>query len=110
MIKTYFVKSGWIFNLEAMHDKLWCILYDLQDGVLKYPIRLAGTECKDDGDVYALIEEAESLEWIAKSRKVTGKEYGRIKQMVTWRVEQRYLACMASGMKEADAGRCFEDL
>lgn len=106
----YRVKTAWIFNLESMHDKLFCILYDVQDGIVKFPITIAGTECKDEDDIEALIEEASKLEWIAKSRKVTSREYGRIKAMVEWRVGQRYARCLASGMDERDAGKCFEDM
>lgn len=108
--QKYRIKGEWIFNLEAMHDKLWCILYDIQDGELALPIEIAGTLCKDEDDIQNLIEEAERLEWIAKSRKVTSKEYGRIKQMAQWRATVRYMRCLASGMSEAEAGKCFEDM
>lgn len=109
-VRKYFVKSSWIFNLEAMHDKLWCIIYDIRDGVINCPVEIAGTMCKDEDDVQALMDEAFELEWAAKSRKVTGREYGRIKKFVDWRVYQRYAACMASGMEERMAGGCFEDI
>ena len=108
--RKYFVKRGWIFNLEAMHDKLYCIIYDIEDGELTLPLNICGTEITDIDQIYDMIEEASDLEWIAKSRKVTSKEYGRIKQMVEWRVIQRYNACMASGMSESEAGKCFEDM
>ena len=108
--KKYFIKESWIFNLEAMHDKLWCVIYDIRDYGLKNPIEICGTKIESEEDVHALLEEAENLEWIAKSRKVTSKEYGRIKQLVNWRVEQRYAACLASRMEERQAGQCFEDL
>lgn len=107
---TYHIKEGWIFNLEAMHDKLWCLIYDLRDGNLTLPIQIAGTDINSEEDLYALQEESENLEWIAKSRKVTSKEYGRIKQLVNWRVEQRYATCLANGMAENQAGLCFDDL
>ncbi len=109
-IRKYFVKGAWIFNLEAMHDKLYCILYDIQDRKISFPITIAGTKCRDEDDIERLIEEASKLEWIAKSRKVTPKEYGRIKAMVEWRVNIRYNTCMAAGMSEQEAGRCFEDM
>lgn len=109
-IRKYFVKSGWIFNLESMDDKLHCIKYDLEDGKLSFPIRIAGTEIIDFDDLDNLIDECETLQWAAKSRKVTGKEYGRIKEIVNWRVEQRYFRCIANGMKETEAGKCFTDL
>lgn len=108
--RKYRVKGSWIFNLEAMHDKLFCILYDIEDGNIAFPITIAGTECKDEDGIQELIEEASRLEYIAKSRKVTSREYGRIKAMVEWRVGQRYARCMASGMSEQEAGRCFQDM
>ena len=108
--RKYFVKRGWIFNLEAMHDKLYCIIYDLEEKTLSLPLNICGTEITDIDQIYDMIEEASDLEWIAKSRKVTSKEYGRIKQMVEWRVIQRYARCMESGMSEREAGRCFEDM
>ena len=108
--RKYRVKGEWIFNLEAMHDKLYCILYDIEDHILSFPITIAGTECKDEDDIQELIEEASRLEYIAKSRKVTSREYGRIKAMVEWRVFQRYTRCLASGMNEQEAGQCFQDM
>ena len=108
--RKYFIKEGWIFNLEAMHDKLYCIGYDLDDGTIKGPIEILGYKIEDSDDLQPLIEECQRYESIAKSRKVTGKEYGRIKEIVNWRVMQRYSACIAGGMNESDAGQCFSDL
>lgn len=109
-VRKYRIKMSWIFNLEAMHDKLWCIIYDAQDGKVQFPVYIAGTKCEDEDDIMAVMQEASELEWIAKSRKVTGREYGRIKEIAEWRINQRYMACMANGMSERDAGRCFEDM
>lgn len=109
-IRKYFVKESWIFNLEAMHDKLWCIMDDIDEGKIELPITICNKEINDSSDIQGLIEEGEKYAWIARSRKVTSAEYGRIKQLVAWRVEQRYLACMNSGMSEKDAGKCFEDM
>lgn len=104
------IKESWIFNLESMDDKLHCIKYDLEDGKISFPLTIAGTKIKDFDDLNDLICECETLQLIAKSGKVTGKEYGRIKDIVNWRVEQRYFRCLANGMKEKDAGVCFSDL
>ena len=109
-VRKYFVKGSWIFNLESMDDMLHVILYSLEDDELTFPLTIAGTEINDFDDLYDLIEECETLQMIAKSRKVTGKEYGRIKEIVSWRVDQRYLRCLASGMSERDAGECYADL
>lgn len=108
--KRYPVKESLIFNLESIHDKLWCITDDLRKGVLQYPVEIAGKLCKDEDDVDAIADEADRLCWIAKTRMVTGKEYGRIKKICGWRVMARYATCVASGMSEADAGLCFTDL
>lgn len=108
--RKYWIKEGWIFNLEAMHDKLACIGFDIEEGKLQFPLEIANRKIKNWDDLDKLIEEALNLESIAKSRKVTGKEFGRIKEMVNWRVEQRYMTCLASGMEESDAAGCFEDL
>ena len=108
--RKYFVKHSWIFNLEAMHDKLWCIIYDIREGEIELPIRICGDEITDINQIHSMLDEASELEYRAKAGRVTSKEYGRIKKMVNWRVEQRYARCMASGMDERDAGRCFEDL
>lgn len=109
-VRKYFVKHSWIFNLESMGDKLAVIEIDLQEGELQFPLEIAGTKINSWGDLYDLREECGNLEWAAKRGKVTGKEYGRIKQLVNWRVVQRYARCMASGMSERDAGQCFTDL
>lgn len=109
-MKTYYVKGSWIFNLEAMHDKLWCMIYDIRDGKLACPFEAAGKTITCEEDLEELLDESFELEWIAKSRKVTGKEYGRIKEIVNWRVMQRYMTCLANGMDESDAGACFSDL
>lgn len=108
--RKYRVKESWIFNLESMHDKLWCLEYDIQEGKIQCPFTVAGKTINDEGDLYDLREEAEELEYKAKSGKVTGKEYGRIREIVAWRVEARYATCLANGMDEAKAGQCFEDM
>lgn len=109
-VRKYFVKMSWIFNLESMHDMLHCIIYDIEDGIINCPVEIAGTICNDIDDIYKLMDEAERLEWTAKSGRVTGKEYGRIKEIVNWRVMQRYMTCVASGMSDNFAGACFDDL
>ena len=109
--KKYFVKESWIFNLESMHDKVWCLIIDMRDGKISAPFDVAGITVKSENDLFELLDEASYLEGKAKSnRGVTGKEYGRIKDMVAWRVNARYATCMANGMSEADAGKCFEDM
>lgn len=108
-IRKYFIKESWRFNLESMNDKLWCIEYDVCDGLIQLPIEIAGTKIESVDDLYDLRNECQEL--LDRARyKVTGKEFGRIKALVSWRVEQRYFRCLEAGMSENDAGMCFEDL
>lgn len=107
--RKYFVKESMIFNLESMHDKLFVIEMDLDEKKLSFPLEIAGKTINDYDDLYTLKEEADKLQWIAKSRKVTGKEYGRIKAISDWRNMARYTTCLANGMSEKDAGYCFAD-
>ena len=107
--KRYPVKESWLFNLESMHDKIFCLSYDMREGKLTTPFVVANTTINDEDDLFTLLDEADNLRYKA-SRPVSGKDYGRIKELVTWRVEQRYARCMASGMSESDAGKCFEDI
>ena len=107
--KKYMVKESWIFNLESMHDKAFCLIYDMQEGKITAPFTVAGKTINSEDDLYALIDEADTLRWKA-SRGVNGKDYGRIKEIVEWRVGARYARCLANGMSEAEAGKCFEDM
>jgi len=108
-VRKYRIKQDWIFNLESMSDKLACIGYDIEEGKLNFPLEITGKTIKDWDDLDALKEECADLEYKAW-HKVTGKEFGRIKEIVEWRVNVRYNVCIASGMSEREAGRCFEDL
>ena len=107
--KRYPVKESYLFNLESMHDKVWCMIYDVREGKIQTPFTVAKTTINSEDDLFTLLDEAETLRCKA-SRPVTGKDYGRIKDIVEWRVEERYVRCMASGMSEAEAGKCFEDM
>ena len=109
--KRYRVKQSWIFNLESMHDKIFCLSYDIEEGKISLPFEVAGKTINDVSDLFDLLDEADSLRDKAWSdRGVTGKAYGRISEIVAWRVNARYTTCMANGMSEADAGKCFEDM
>ena len=109
-VRKYFVKKSWIFNLESMYNRLKCIEMDVDEGTKKFPFEIANTRINDYDDLYNLIEECDNLEWTAKSGRVTGKEYGRIKEIVNWRVGARYMDCLNNGMNEASARKCFSDL
>jgi hypothetical protein len=108
--RKYWVKRSWIFNLESMNDKLWCIVYDMRDGLITEPVEIAGHVLRDEDEVLEFKEMVNELEWTAKSGRVTGKEYGLIADIVNWRVLQRYLSCVNGGMTESRAGECFSDL
>ena len=108
-MRKYRVKKEWIFNLESMQDKLACIEMDIEEGKLDFPLTITGLIIEDWDDFEYLKDECADLEY--KSwYKVTSSEYGRIKEIVEWRVQQRYNRCIASGMSEKDAGMCFQDL
>lgn len=107
--RKYFIKESWLFNLESMHDRIWCLSYDIDEHRIELPFTVAGKTINGTGDLWELMDEVDELSFKARG-KVTGKEYGRIKEIVAWRINARYTACMAAGMDEADAGRCFEDM
>lgn len=87
-----------------------CLIYDVEEGKLQFPIEAAGVTLNGIEDIYELIEECSELEGKAKDGKVTSAEYGRIKEIVTWRVTQRYLICLNNGMSEREAGQEFAGL
>lgn len=105
--RKYFVKQNWIFNLESMHDRIWCLIYDIEDGKCE-SVHLLGKDMTI-GDLYALMNECDDLAWKAHRGKVTGKEYGRIKAISDERNMMRYATCLANGDSEEDAGMAFFD-
>lgn len=107
--KRYRIKDSWIFNLESMNDKLMNLFYDAQDGKVQFPVKIAGKTAHNEDDIRAIMNEAAELEIAAKSGKVTGKQYGRISEMVEWRITVRYNACLAAGMSIREAELCFAD-
>lgn len=83
---TYFVKSLWIEQLEVMQDTLPAIEESYFLG-----------ECPEQfilgchiSDLKPLIDECYALETAAKTRKVSGREYGRIREIAEWRMFLRY--------------------
>lgn len=107
--RKYFIKESWLFNLESMHDKVWCLIYDIRENKIACPFEVAGKTINDEDDMFALMDEIDNLTGAARHR-VTGKEYGRIRDIVSWRVNARYLTCIANGLSEKEAGLCFEDM
>ena len=108
--RKYFVKEAWKFNLDSTYTSLKCIEDDIDEGKVEFPFEVTGKVVNDYDELYAIQEEVEDLAWAAKTRKVTGKEYGRIKEIVEWRVLRRYVTCINNGLDESKAGVCFEDL
>lgn len=106
--KKYRIKEDWIFNLEAMNDKLFLIAEETPEDA--YPIEIANYICRNADDVWNIRDWADELHYRAWGNKVTGKEYGEIKKIVYWRVMERYVTCINNGMDEDRAGACFNDL
>lgn len=88
-VKYYPVSESMMFNLESCHDKYSVMIYEAQD----------------KGDT-ARIEELEKLrdesdELCGKAscgRYLSGKDYGRAKEFVAWRICMRDQACAAAGV------------
>lgn len=103
--KKYFVKMNDRFNLDSMHDHVWCLIYDIEDGLYD-TVELMGETMNIDM-LEEFKDECEDLYGKAISGKVTGKEYGRIKAISAERNMIRYCQCLASGMSEDDASYAF---
>ena len=103
--RKYWVKMNWRFNLDSMYTHVWCCIYEVEDGKRK-TVNLMGEEMDLDR-LYEFKDEVEELSMVAQFRKVTSKEYGRIKAISDERNLIRYATCLASGMDERDAGYAF---
>jgi len=104
--RKYYVKSNYRFNLDSMITKVWCLIDDIENG--KYETVEILDEIMDVDRLYSFKDELEDL--LTKSYgKVTGKEYGRIKEISDYRNIMRYATCLESGMSEQDAGMAFFD-
>ncbi len=86
-VKYYPVSENMKFNLEACHDKLSLMIYDAED--------------KGDFDeaekIRARREEADELASKAGYGWLSGKDYGKAKELVAWRIEQRIQANIEGG-------------
>lgn len=107
-MKTYFA-TKFQFNLESMSDKVDGLRARLIDSnqwevpnetILGYPFSVEGLD--------ELEQECDKWLDIVTTRKVTGKEYGRIKEIADWRNEIRYRTCIQRGMSEKDAAVAFD--
>ena len=103
--RKYWVKASYRTNLDSFITKCQCIWYDMVDGEYD-EIELLGKKY-NAGNIYGLIDECQVLLGIANCGKVTGREYGRIKQISEFREWQRYNTCIANGMSEDKASYAF---
>ena len=86
-VKFYPVSENIKFNLEACHDKMSLMMYD--------------AEREGDWDSYEKIQKqrdlADELSWKASSGWLSGKDYGKAKELVAWRIEKRIEANVEAG-------------
>ena len=102
--RKYLVKENYRFNLDSMINLVHCCIYDIEDGKTE-KVELLGEEM-DIPRLEQLLEELYDLNSKAYYR-VTGKEYGRIKQISDERNLIRYIKCINAGMSENDASLAF---
>lgn len=102
--RKYFVKSGMRTNLDSFHDRLLCAQYDLCNNGVEY-VEFLGKRWTAS-TIYDLVDEVENLIWVSGGR-VTGKEYGRIKEISNDQNWHRYNCCIASGMDDDRASHAF---
>lgn len=105
--RKYWVKMNWRFNLDSMHTSLWLIREDMIDGKIE-TAEIMG-ETMDYDRLEEFMEEVDNLLLASQTRKVTGKEYGRIKAISDERNLWRYTRCIESGMSDYEAGYAFFD-
>lgn len=95
-VKYYPVSERIAFGLESMYEKARYMME------CEYP---DGNITDDEYDRWeALSEECERLmhrDWLS------GKDYGRAKQITVDREWMRYNRCLASGMSEREAGQAL---
>lgn len=86
-VKYYPVSESIKFNLEACHDKLSLMMWDAdRDGNFKLAEEIENRR-----------NEADELSWKASSGWLSGKDYGRAKELVAWRIEMRIQANVEAG-------------
>ena len=103
--RKYFVKAAYRTNLDTMITKLECFDYDMRDGEYE-TVEVMG-KVYDVVTIDELINECRDLLSKANFGKVTGREYGRIKEISDARDMMRYCTCLAKGMDESKAANAF---
>ena len=106
-VKTYWCNNSMKFNLDSMYTHLEVARDELRDNEIEY-VYICGKKYDLD-NIDDLIDEVGDLLSKALYTKVTGREYGRIKQLCEERKLIRYTTCLAHGMSEEDAGYAFMD-
>ena len=86
-VKFYPVSESMKFNLEACHDKLSLMIWDADEqGNADLAEELINRR-----------DEADRLACNAGFGWLSGEDYGKAKELVAWRVEQRIQANMEAG-------------
>lgn len=107
-MKTYYCNSSMKFNLDSMYTHLQILRYDFESGDLTGTVECCGRKVDRD-TIYDLCDEVADLLGKAVGGKVTGKEYGRIREIAEERQWMRYFSCINHGMSENDAAYAFTD-
>lgn len=106
-MKTYYCNESMKFNLDSAYTLVTNIWFDYVQEVRTNPMVIFGRTIRNDLDAYDLREEIANLALKAQFSKVTGKEYGRIKEIQQERQIIRYSKCIESGMDESRASYAF---
>ena len=112
--KTYFATSGMRTNLDSLNTKLYlvecgmrgdndCSSYVNEDKSFDF----LDVHYTDEYDIYLLREEVQNLLWKGQMGTLSGKEYGRAKELSDARDMMRYATCLANGMSEQEASLAF---
>lgn len=103
-VRKYYVKSGMRFNLDSMSTSLSLKIYEMQDGEYD-TVWIMGKKLDLDG-VEALKDEVDDLLMKANFGKVTGREYGRIKEISEERDAWRLARNIEAGTPDEYLGYC----
>lgn len=104
--RKYFCNSTMKFNLDSMYTHVKVLEYKLEDGEIE-AVEICGGKWTLD-NIEELLEELRDLLDKACWGKVTGREYGRIKEIAEERKWIRYFQCLEAGMDEGRAAYAFE--
>lgn len=88
-VKHYPVSENMRFNLESCHDKYSNMMFDAMQ---------AGN-WEEEERISKLRDEADELAFKAGYGWLSGKDYGRAKEIVAWRTMMRDTACAQAGSR-----------